>query len=316
MKFNQASLQWTAGCGIDFLKLHAYGNKKTRNRLISLFGGRAFANEWNPFHLLLPKTIIPKDENSPILQQIHQEKNPLICTKPFFSNSYFSMPHILDNPCWNALNTGNKNLSEGNEQVKYFSGEVSPFVGLPEWNSEAFDNLYHVIPRERRIAFIASKEVEIPSEWEIVDYLKAFQMVHTNPVPPVTASSEIVPLQEENVPQMIALTETTHPGPFFTRTIEFGNYEGIFDGDELVSMAGQRLHAGQYVEISAVCTHLAHTGKGYATQLMTSQVHKIGSVSAIPFLHVKDDNLSAVKLYKSIGFEVRKRMDIYSIRKK
>ena len=115
---------------------------------------------------------------------------------------------------------------------------------------------------------------------------------------------------------MIALTGMTHPGPFFERTIEFGNYEGIFKGNDLVSMAGQRLHPGEYVEISAVCTHPAHSGKGYASQLIISQVHQIRSASAIPFLHVKDSNLQAIKLYKSLGFELRKRMHIYSIRKK
>lgn len=226
------------------------------------------------------------------------------------------MSHILDNPCWNALNSGNKNLAGGNEQVRFFSAEVSPFVGLPEWNSHGFKHLYDVIPPERRIAFMAAREVEIPGEWDVVDYLKAFQMVHTHPAPNVTASSEIVDLQNKNISQMIALTAMTHPGPFFKRTIEFGNYEGVFKGDELVSMAGQRLHAGEFVEISAVCTHPAHSGKGYATALIISQVHQILSASAIPFLHVKDDNLQAIKLYKSLGFEVRKRMDIYSIRKK
>ena len=79
---------------------------------------------------------------------------------------------------------------------------------------------------------------------------------------------------------MIVLTEMTHPGPFFNRTIEFGNYKGIFSGNDLVAMAGQRLHADQYVEISAVCTHPAHTGKGYATQLIISQVHQILSAAA------------------------------------
>jgi len=226
------------------------------------------------------------------------------------------MAHILDNPCWNALHSGNKNLAEGNEQVKYFSAEVAPFVGLPEWNSYGFEHLYDVIPRERRIAFMNSKEVEIPGEWDVVDYLVAFQMVHTHPAPPAAASSQIVPLQNKNIPQMIALTGMTHPGPFFERTIEFGNYEGIFKGNDLVSMAGQRLHPGEYVEISAVCTHPAHSGKGYASQLIISQVHQIRSASAIPFLHVKDSNLQAIKLYKSLGFELRKRMHIYSIRKK
>jgi ribosomal protein S18 acetylase RimI-like enzyme len=226
------------------------------------------------------------------------------------------MAHILDNPCWNALNSGNKNLAEGNERVRFFSAEVSPFVGLPEWNSYGFDHLYDVIQPERRIAFMASREVEIPGDWDVVDYLKAFQMVHTNSASGLSAPSEIVHLQNKHIPQMIALTEMTHPGPFFQRTIEFGNYEGIFKDDELVSMAGQRLQPGDYLEISAVCTHPAYKGKGYATELIISQVDKIRSASAIPFLHVKDDNLHAIKLYKSLGFEVRKQMDIYSIRKK
>jgi predicted GNAT family acetyltransferase len=187
---------------------------------------------------------------------------------------------------------------------------------MPGWNYHGFEHLYEVIPPGRRIALIASREVEIPADWHVVDYLEAFQMVHTNPAPRLAASSEIVHLQNKNIPQMIALTGMTHPGPFFKRTIEFGNYEGIFKGDELVSMAGQRLHAGEYVEISAVCTHPAHNGKGYATGLIISQVHQIRLASAIAFLHVKDDNLQAIKLYKSLGFEVRKRMHIYSIRKK
>jgi GNAT superfamily N-acetyltransferase len=226
------------------------------------------------------------------------------------------MTHILDNPCWNALNTGNNNLAEGNEQVKYFPAEVAPFVGLPEWNYNGFKHLYDVIPPERRIAFMSATEVKIPGEWDVVDYLVALQMVHTNPAPSLTASSQIVPLQDKDIDQMIALTRMTHPGPFFQRTIEFGNYEGIFNDDELVSMAGQRLHPGEYVEISAVCTHPDHTGKGYASQLIISQIHHIRSASAIPFLHVKDDNLPAIKLYKSLGFEVRNRMHIYSVTKK
>ena len=92
--------------------------------------------------------------------------------------------------------------------------------------------------------------------------------------------------------------------------------EGIFKDDELVSMAGQISRANEYVEIRAVCTHPAHSGNGYASQLISSQIHQIRSASAIPFLHVKDDNVTAIKLYTSLGFELRNRMHIYSIRKK
>ena len=48
---------------------------------------------------------------------------------------------------------------------------------------------------------------------------------------------------------MLALTKLTNPGPFAPRTIDFGHYYGVFDGDKLVAMAGQRLHIHEYTEI-------------------------------------------------------------------
>ncbi len=226
------------------------------------------------------------------------------------------MAHILDNPAWNALVSGNKHLSKGNEQIKYFSEDVSPFVGLLEAGPYEFDFLYHVIPTERKLAIISFKEMKIPNQWTVLDHIKALQMVHKHPAPPATATAQIIPLQEKHVPQMIALTQMTHPGPFFKRTIDFGNYEGIFNNNKLIAMAGQRLHADPYTEISAVCTHPDFTGKGYAASIIISQIHKIKAASSIPYLHVKDDNDKAIHLYKTLGFEAREQMDIYMIQKK
>ena len=80
-------------------------------------------------------------------------------------------------------------------------------------------------------------------------------------------------------------------------------------------MAGQRMHPEQYVEISAVCTHPDHHSKGYAGQLIQSQIRSIKAKSGVPFLHVKDDNMEAIRLYKKLGFEVRKQMHIYVFQK-
>ncbi|SAL75472.1 GCN5-related N-acetyltransferase [Caballeronia choica] len=54
---------------------------------------------------------------------------------------------------------------------------------------------------------------------------------------------------------MLRLAEITEPGPFNSRTNELGYFFGIREGGQLVAMAGERLTAGKYVEISAVCTH-------------------------------------------------------------
>ena len=114
---------------------------------------------------------------------------------------------------------------------------------------------------------------------------------------------------------MIALTQLTEPGPFLQRTIEFGNYKGIFSSEELVAMAGQRMHPYNYVEISAVCTHPGYTGNGYARSLMNDQIRKIVEEGNIPFLHARDDNKHAIELYKRIGFTVRAEMNIHVLQK-
>ena len=48
-----------------------------------------------------------------------------------------------------------------------------------------------------------------------------------------------------------------------------GQYLGIFDGDRLVAMAGERMTLAGFVEVSAVCTHPDYRGRGYAKQLVS-----------------------------------------------
>jgi predicted GNAT family acetyltransferase len=226
------------------------------------------------------------------------------------------MNHPLDNPAWNALLSGNKNFSKGNEQIKYFDSEVSPFVGFADYSPDKSDTLYHLISGQRTLAIISPKEIVISNQWNIIEYMKVLQMVHKHSASPVTASENLIQLQKKHVPEMIALTGMTHPGPFLKRTIEFENYYGIFNNNKLVAMAGQRLHVNEYLEISAVCTHPDYLGKGYASQLITDQIHRIKAEAGIPFLHVKNDNAQAIALYKKLGFDARKQLDIYIIEKR
>lgn len=104
---------------------------------------------------------------------------------------------------------------------------------------------------------------------------------------------------------MLDLTARTKPGPFNDNTIEFGNYFGIFDGDQLVSMAGQRLQTNDFTEVSAICTDPDHLGKGYAAALTQKVCACIYNNGKTPFLHVRQDNAGAIKLYQKLGFEIR-----------
>jgi ribosomal protein S18 acetylase RimI-like enzyme len=225
------------------------------------------------------------------------------------------MDHILDNPAFNALNTGNKKLANGNEQAKYFPPAVSPFSGLAENTPHNFKILYDIAPNNVVFGFISPTEIEIPKPWKVLQRMEVLQMVCETAARQAEADQQIVPLGEEHIPAMLALTKLTNPGPFAQRTIDFGHYKGIFDGDKLIAMAGQRLNPLPYAEVSAVCTHPDYLGRGYAAQLLLNQVHRIKAASGIPFLHVLSSNMRAINLYKSLGFATRKEISIYLIQK-
>ena len=90
----------------------------------------------------------------------------------------------------------------------------------------------------------------------------------------------------------------------------------FFMRDNWLPWPGQRMHAGPYIEISAVCTHPDHHGKGYATALIEQLIKVIRAQEGIPFLHVRADNTRAIALYKALGFLTRHEMTINILRKK
>jgi predicted GNAT family acetyltransferase len=81
-------------------------------------------------------------------------------------------------------------------------------------------------------------------------------------------------------------------------------------------MTGQRMHAGNYTEISAVCTHPDYLGKGYAAALMKHQLNLILRQGQVPFLHVREDNTRAIALYERLNFKVNRAMNFYFMKRK
>lgn len=224
------------------------------------------------------------------------------------------MEHVLDNPAWNALLSGNSNLALGTDAVKYFDADVSPFTGFAKDTDESFKLLYNMEPGNSPRGFISPVDREIPAGWKVLAKIKCPQMLFEGTAKaPVDAN--IIPLSEVHVPQMLALTKLTNPGPFAKRTIDFGHYAGIFAGDQLVAMAGQRMNPLPYAEISAVCTHPDHLGRGYAKQLLLHQAARIQAAGQVPILHVRDDNARAIDVYESLGFVSRKHIYFYIIQK-
>jgi predicted GNAT family acetyltransferase len=101
---------------------------------------------------------------------------------------------------------------------------------------------------------------------------------------------------------MNALKAVAFPGFFGMRTPEMGRYRGIRTDGELVAMAGERLALPGYREVSAICTHPAHLGHGYAQRLTREATEAILADGDLPFLHVADGNGAAIHIYEQLGF--------------
>ncbi len=227
------------------------------------------------------------------------------------------MENFLDNPVYHALLTGDAKRGYGNDDVKYFDPEISPFVGFSDGYTKGFDDLHEMLPAERRILYASRRPIDEPKGWKLRAHIEGSQFVFTAKKSSGNKKGNfvLVPLEAKHADEMVALAALTKPGPFDTRTIEFGHYFGIFDKDKLVAMTGQRLHIYDHSEVSAVCTHPDHLGKGYGSHLLEHQVDLILTAGQKPFLHVRADNERAIFLYEQLGFKKNGPMNFYFLKR-
>jgi len=122
-------------------------------------------------------------------------------------------------------------------------------------------------------------------------------------------------LDISQVDEMLALVEVTKPGPFFRRTPELGSYLGIREKGQLVAMAGERLRPLGHTEISAVCTHPEYRGRGYASSLVSTLIQEISKRGEIPFVHVRTENVGAIRVYEKLGFKTRRIINIIIVKR-
>jgi ribosomal protein S18 acetylase RimI-like enzyme len=223
--------------------------------------------------------------------------------------------HILHNPVFQGLTTGDQHLSFGSENVKYFDEAVSPFVAFDEEYEQGFEELHDLLPAGRNILYAIPQPIDTPKGWQLLHEIKGVQMVYNKVSNALQHTFSPFPLDKRHAAEMVELAKLTKPGPFGLRTIEFGHYYGIFEQDKLVAMTGQRLHPQPYTEVSAVCTHPDHLGKGYASALVQHQVQLILQQGKIPFLHVREDNSRAIALYERLGFDISRNMNFYFMRR-
>lgn len=228
--------------------------------------------------------------------------------------------HPLDNVIWTALTTRQSEFAESYGQARRFVPEVSPLAAFAEPMREGYESLAGLVGPGGTVRLFLDTPYQARAGWSLLNGSPMPEMVYagatnSSGLSPHKENAEIVELGVADSDEMIALTALTKPGPFDKRTHELGTYLGIRREGKLVAMAGERLKIPGYTEVSAVCTHPEHTGRGYARVLMTEVMQRILGRGETPFLHVREDNLNAIALYHKLGFTERMLLYTVALRK-
>jgi len=236
-------------------------------------------------------------------QAEHQIDDPLAGSAGAFT---------LDHAAWTSLTGPHARLAEREGLAARYPVDVSPFAALsPHRDASAWNDLAALVG-PGTVVPVLGVEAQAPDEWEVLGRGQGVQMVDV--ALQVEEDREAVRLQPVDVAEMLDLVGRTKPGPFLPRTIELGNYLGIRRNGVLVAMAGERLHPPGWTEISAVCTDPAYRGQGLATRLVRAVAAGIRDRGETPFLHAAGTNITAIRLYESIGFTVRRRIIFQQVR--
>jgi ribosomal protein S18 acetylase RimI-like enzyme len=225
--------------------------------------------------------------------------------------------HPLDNVIWKALTTRQENFAESFLDARRFSRDVTSLGAFHEPTDQGYESLAGLLGTGGTVALFLERPYEPRPRWNLTGDAPLLQMVSENGAAqlPSDRDSAIVELTPADSPEMVELAALTKPGPFGTRTHELGTYLGIRHEGKLVAMSGERLKVPGYTEVSAVCTHPEHAGKGYAGILMKEVMRRIRQRGEVPFLHVRQDNLRAIELYKRLGIAERKVFYLAVVRK-
>jgi ribosomal protein S18 acetylase RimI-like enzyme len=227
------------------------------------------------------------------------------------------MMHALDNVIWQALTTRQIEFAESFDQARRFQKEVTSLCAFLEPTERGYESLAALTDTGGTAAVLLEAPHLPRSGWSLVGGAPLLEMACSDGIAPPASDSQhsFATLGRADVPEMVELAALTKPGPFGTRTLELGTYLGIRREGKLVAMAGERLKVPGYTEVSAVCTHPEHTGKGYARILMTEIMRRIHHRGETAFLHVRQDNLRAIALYERLGFRERVRLHFAVLRK-
>jgi predicted GNAT family acetyltransferase len=211
----------------------------------------------------------------------------------------------VDNPIWQAATTRQREFAYGEGPARRFHTDVLPFAALQDHSPAAVVALTAMVAPGERVWLFEEPPALDAAKWREVRRIPGYQMLCERLAPERGREANVDSIMldaKADAAEMVVLKEVAFPGFFGMRTPELGRYRGIRVNGELVAMAGERLALPGYREVSAICTHPAHLGHGYAQRLTREATDAILADGDIPFLHVAGGNGAAIHIYEQLGY--------------
>jgi ribosomal protein S18 acetylase RimI-like enzyme len=236
---------------------------------------------------------------------------------------------LFPDPPLESLTTSFGHLALRRGLALKFPRDVTPFAALLENTAAAVTDL-HALLEPGESTWIASPEPppSIPGIAIGHPYpVRQFEWPSGAPLPPLSPDIPIEPLTSAHAAEMVDLTEIAFPGFFRIRTCQMGPYFGIRSASGtgnnaggLVAMCGERMNIllspdRDFHEISGLCTHPDHRGRGYAPALLAHALHRNHAAGQRSYLHVASTNPTAIALYERLGFLPRGQFHLHPIRR-
>ncbi|GAA4900172.1 GNAT family N-acetyltransferase [Flaviramulus aquimarinus] len=216
----------------------------------------------------------------------------------------------LDNPVWFSLTDIHSDQCIDYGNVKFYQTDYAPFGAFINNQDTAFaiEKYAQLI----KAFFIVGNKPKVPASFKPPIKHVGLQMIIYDKIKhPITET--IIELNEANYQDLTTLVKLVYPEFFKEKTNALGRYYGIYKNQKLVAVTGERMQTNNFIEISAVVTHPNFLGNGYARQLITHTANRIFDDGKIPFLHVDENNLGPIALYKKLGFTIRREMQYWKV---
>ncbi|MFL5296880.1 MAG: GNAT family N-acetyltransferase [Phenylobacterium sp.] len=216
--------------------------------------------------------------------------------------------HPLDRPIWASLTGRQAPLALAEGRALRFDPAYAMFAAVADTSGASLEGLAALIRAHGEAALVERDEAPAIPGAVVASRAICVQMTAEAITPGPAPDFAVEPIGEAEAGEMLALATLTRPGPFFARTHRLGAFIGVKQDGRLVAMAGERMQPHGFAEVSGVCTHPDHRGRGYAAALSRIVANRILARGEQPFLHAYATNAGAIGLYETLGFSIRREL--------